>query len=139
VHWIISNPTYAGRIRWRDRVFDGLHEPLVDEVTFRRAQAILREGGEDISRRRGNASDFLLSRVVRCGRCGKAYVGMSARGDGGRYEYYACSGRQKHGPNACRNERLPRQRLEQAVLEPMTSNTPSPKASRRRRRRSSGY
>jgi site-specific DNA recombinase len=121
VHWIIGNPTYAGRIRWRDRIFDGVHEPLVDELTFQRAQAILRERGEDISRRRGNASDFLLSGVVRCGRCGKAYVGMSARGNGGRYEYYACSGRQKHGPKACRNERLPRHKLEHAVLQQLAS------------------
>jgi len=30
---------------------------------------------------------------------------MSARGNGGRYEYYACSGRQKHGPKACHNDR----------------------------------
>jgi site-specific DNA recombinase len=117
VHWIIGNPTYAGRIRWRDQLFDGAHEPLVDELTFQRAQAILRERGEDIFRRRGNASDFLLSGVVRCGHCGKAYVGMSARGNGGRYEYYACSGRQKHGPNACRNDRLPRHKLEHAVLQ----------------------
>ncbi len=117
VHWVISNPTYVGKIRWRDRLFDGVHEPLIDELTFQRAQAILRERGEDISRRRGNASDFLLSGVIRCGHCGKAYVGMSARGNGGRYEYYACSGRQKHGPKACRNERLPRHKLEHAVFE----------------------
>jgi site-specific DNA recombinase len=117
VHWIISNPTYTGRIRWRDRLFDGVHEPLIDELTFQRAQPILRERGENVSRRRGNASDFLLSGVVRCGSCGKAYVGMSARGNGGRYEYYACSGRQKHGPKACRNDRLPRQKLEHAVLQ----------------------
>lgn len=71
---------------------DGVHEPLIDELTFQLAQAILRERG-------------------------KAYVGMSARGNGGRYEYYACSGRQKHGPKACRNERLPRHKLEHAVLE----------------------
>ena len=121
VHWIINNPTYAGRIRWRDRLFDGVHEPLVDEFTFQRAQAILRERGEDISRRRGNASDFLLSGVIRCGRCGKAYVGMSARGNGGRYEYYACSGRQKHGPKACRNERLPRHKFEHAVLQQLAA------------------
>jgi site-specific DNA recombinase len=116
VHGIVSNPTYTGKIRWRDQLFDGIHEPLVDELTFKRAQAILRERGEDNSLRRGNASDYLLSGVIRCGQCGKAYVGMSARGNGGRYEYYACSGRQKHGPKACRNERLPRQQLEQAVL-----------------------
>jgi site-specific DNA recombinase len=121
VHWIISNPTYVGRIRWRDRLFDGVYEPLVDELTFQRAQAILRERGEDISRRRGNASDFLLSGVVRCGSCGKAYVGMSARGNGGCYEYYACSGRQKHGPKACRNERLPRHKLEHAVLQQLAA------------------
>jgi site-specific DNA recombinase len=121
VHWIISNPTYTGRIRWRDRLFDGVHEPLVDELTFQRAQAILRERGEDLSRRRGNASDFLLSGVVRCGSCGKAYVGMSAHGNGGRYEYYACSGRQKHGPKACRNERLPRHKLEHAVLQQLAA------------------
>jgi site-specific DNA recombinase len=121
VHWIISNPTYAGKIRWRDRLFDGIHEPLVDEVTFQRAQAILRERGEDVSRRRDNASDFLLSGVIRCGHCGKAYVGMSARGNGGRYEYYACSGRQKHGPKACRNERLPRNELEHAVFEQLVA------------------
>src|SRR5581483_708003 len=77
VHWIISNPTYAGKIRWRDKVFDGIHEPLVDEFTFAKAQAILRERGEH-AKRRGNASDFLLSGLLRCGRCGKAYIGMSA-------------------------------------------------------------
>jgi hypothetical protein len=54
VHWIISNPTYVATIRWRDRIFDA-YEPLVDELTFRCAQAILRERGEDISRRRGKA------------------------------------------------------------------------------------
>ena len=121
VPWIIGNPTYIGKIRWRDRLFDGIHEPLIDELTFQRAQAILRERGEDLSRRRGNASDFLLSGVVRCGSCGKAFVGMSARGNGGRYEYYACSGRQKHGPKACRNDRLPRHKLEHAVFQQLAA------------------
>jgi exonuclease VII small subunit len=41
---------------------------------------------------------------------------MSARGNGGRYEYYACTGRQKYGPKVCPGERLSRQKLEQAVL-----------------------
>jgi site-specific DNA recombinase len=116
VHFILTNPTYTGKIRWRDQTFDGQQQPLVDEVTFARAQAILRERGDDVSRRRGNASDFLLSGLVRCGRCGRAYIGMSARGNGGTYHYYACTGRQKYGPKACRGERLPQAKLEQAVL-----------------------
>ncbi len=120
VHWIISNPTYVGKIRWRDKVFDGVHEPLVDEFTFAKAQAILAERGEH-AKRRGNASDFLLSGLLRCGRCGKVYIGMSANGNGGRYHYYACTGRQKYGPKACDGERLPREKLEHAVLHQLAS------------------
>jgi site-specific DNA recombinase len=118
-----ATPTYAGKIRWRDKVFDGIHEPLIDEFTFAKAQAILRERGEH-AKRRGNASDFLLSgllRCGRCGRCGKAYIGMSANGNGGRYHYYACTGRQKYGPKACTGERLPREKLEHAVLHQLAS------------------
>jgi hypothetical protein len=104
VHWIIGNPTYTGRIRWRDKLFDGVHEPLVDELTFQRAQAILRERGEDISRRRGNASDFLLSGVVRCGRCGKAYVGTIgaeiARGEQALERYHEAFEQASSPPNA---------------------------------------
>jgi site-specific DNA recombinase len=70
VHWIINNPTYVGKIRWRDKIFDGIHEPLVDEVTFAKAQAILAERGEH-AKRRGNASDFILSGLLRCGKCGQ--------------------------------------------------------------------
>ena len=90
VHWIINNPTYTGKIRWRDKLFDGVHEPLVDEFTFAKAQSIL-TGRGDHARRRGNPSDYLLSGLLRCGKCGKAYIGMSANGNGGRYHYYACS------------------------------------------------
>jgi site-specific DNA recombinase len=120
VHWIINNPTYVGKIRWRDKVFDGVHEPLVDEFTFAKAQAILAERGEH-ARRRGNASDFLLSGLLRCGKCGKAYIGMSANGNGGRYHYYACTGRQKYGPEACTGERLPRDKVDEVVLGQLVS------------------
>jgi site-specific DNA recombinase len=73
VHRVLTNPTYLGRIRWRDQIFDASHEPLIDQELFDQAQAILSERGEDASRRRGNPSDFLLSGLVRCGSCGRAY------------------------------------------------------------------
>ncbi|HTZ88369.1 MAG TPA: recombinase family protein, partial [Solirubrobacteraceae bacterium] len=120
VHRALTNPTYLGRIRWRGQDFDSTHEPLIERETFEQAQAILAERGIDISRRRGNRSDFLLSGVIRCGRCGRAYIGMSARGKGGIYHYYACTARQKYGPKACSAERLSRQKLEDAVLRQLT-------------------
>jgi hypothetical protein len=41
--------------------------------------------GQDRALRRGNPGDYLLTGLVRCGRCRRAYVGMSARGNGGLY------------------------------------------------------
>jgi site-specific DNA recombinase len=120
VHRVLTNPTYLGRIRWRDQDFASEHEPLIDQTTFDHAQAILAERGEDASRRRGNRSDFLLSGVVRCGHCGRAYIGMSAHGKGGTYHYYACTARQRYGPKACQGERVPRAKLETAVLRQLT-------------------
>ena len=71
--------------------------------------------------RRGNPGDHLLSGVIRCGRCRRAYVGMSARGKSGLYHYYACSGRQKLGRKGCDGERIPRDKLEHAVLKQLAS------------------
>ena len=61
VQWLLQNEAYLGRVNWRGQSFPGLHEPLIDEPTFQAAQALLRERGEDLTRRRGNRSEFLLS------------------------------------------------------------------------------
>src|SRR5258707_8066816 len=70
---------------------------------------------------RAARAEFLLSGLLRCGRCKRAYVGMSAKGNGGTYHYYACSGRQKLGPKGCDGERIPRDKLEAAVVGQLTS------------------
>jgi exonuclease VII small subunit len=46
---------------------------------------------------------------------------MSANGNGGRYHYYACTGRQKYGPKACTGERLSRDKVDEAVLHQLVS------------------
>ncbi|MGH2731040.1 MAG: recombinase zinc beta ribbon domain-containing protein, partial [Actinomycetota bacterium] len=114
---ILANPAYRGLIRWNGSLFEGVHEPLVDQELFERAQQILRRRGEDASLRRGNPSEFLLSGLVRCDHCGRAYVGTSAHGRSSRYTYYACSTRCKYGPSKCNGERLPKDRLEAAVFK----------------------
>jgi site-specific DNA recombinase len=102
VQLILDNEAYLGRVIWRQQSLPGIHEPLIDDVTFHRARRLLRERGQDMARRRGNPGDYLLSGLIRCGRCRRAYVGMSARGNGGTYHYYACTGRQKLGRRGLR-------------------------------------
>lgn len=120
VLWILANEAYVGRVHWREQTFPGIHEPLADQDTFDHAQALLKERGEDWSLRASNRANFLLSGLVRCGRCRRAYVGMSAKGNGGTYHYYACSGRQKLGRKGCDGERLPKDKLETAILDQLT-------------------
>jgi site-specific DNA recombinase len=121
VQLILDNEAYLGRVIWRRQSLPGLHAPLIDDVTFHRARMLLRERGEDMALRRTNASDYLLSGLLRCGRCRRAYVGMSARGNGGTYHYYACTGRQKLGRAGCDGERISRDKLESAVLKQLGS------------------
>jgi site-specific DNA recombinase len=121
VQWLLENEAYLGRVIWRGESLPGLHEPLIDEVTFARAQRLLRERGDDAALRRSNPGDYLLSGLLRCGRCKRAYVGMSAKGNGGTYHYYACSGRQKLGAKGCDGERIPRDKLEAAVVRQLAS------------------
>jgi site-specific DNA recombinase len=121
VQLVLQNEAYLGRVLWRGKGLPGLHEPLVDDLIFQRAQRLLRERGDDMALRRGNPTEYLLSGLVRCGRCKRAYVGMSARGNGGLYHYYACSGRQKLGRKGCDGERIPREKLEAAVLHQLAA------------------
>jgi site-specific DNA recombinase len=116
---ILNNPIYAGKVEFRGTTHPGLHEPLVDPATFETARRILAERGESQALRRGHPTEYLLSGVIRCGRCRRAYVGTSARGRKGLYHYYVCSTRYRYGSEFCSGERLPKDALEEAVMDQM--------------------
>ncbi|MFB3737916.1 MAG: recombinase family protein, partial [Candidatus Velamenicoccus archaeovorus] len=116
---ILSNPIYAGRIEFRGLTHPGLHEPIVDTSTFAAAGRILAERGESQALRRAHPTEYLLSGVIRCGRCRRAYVGTSAHGRKGLYQYYVCSTRYRYGTEHCHGERLPKDALEEAVIDQM--------------------
>ena len=113
---ILRNRSYLGEIPFRGQHHKAPHPPLVEPQLFERAQAILVERGEDASLRRSNNSDYLLTGLIKCARCGKRYVGAAAHGNGGRYPYYVCHTRQRYGAKSCDNDRLPAQELEEAIM-----------------------
>lgn len=110
---ILRNRTYVGEVFFRDTWHEGSHKPLVDREVFARVEAILVERGTDISKRASNSSDYLLTGLIVCNH----YVGTAARGRSARYRYYTCFSRQRYGNGACRADRLPADRLDDAVLQ----------------------
>ena len=41
VLYLLKNPVYIGKIKWRDVVYDGQHDPIVSEVLFEKAREVL--------------------------------------------------------------------------------------------------
>ena len=118
---ILRNRAYLGEINYRRTSYPAPHQPLVDKELFERAQTILSERGENASLRRSNNSDYLLTGLLKCARCGKRYIGACAHGNGGRYPYYVCFSRQRYGKTTCDADSLPAAQLEHAVLDQLVS------------------
>ncbi len=116
---MLGNPIYVGKVVFKDNSYPGLHESLVEEETFAAVQRILRERGDSQALKRGHPADYLLSGVVRCGQCGRAFIGTSAKGRSNLYHYYTCSTRYRYGTRTCGADRLSKDELEEAVLEQM--------------------
>ena len=83
---ILANPTYLGLIRWNDKTLRRPARAVDREGHLRAGPADPRPTLQGRHARRGNPTPFLLSGLVRCQHCGRAYVGTSAHGrKGGRY------------------------------------------------------
>lgn len=119
--YMLKHPLYAGRIRndaWGIDVV-GDFEPIVDEHTFYRVQAILRDSKAAGKRHRRHNPDFPLRRFVRCGVCEKPLTGGWSRSKTGkRYAYYNCP--------KCQGVSARKEDLEERFLELLDNLKPKP-------------
>ncbi|MCC7009435.1 MAG: recombinase zinc beta ribbon domain-containing protein [Acidobacteria bacterium] len=89
---MMRNPIYAGKVESPDYGVStkGNFDPLVDEATFYRAQAVLDGRIVVAGPRQRNHPDFPLRGFVRCEACGRPLTGSWSRGRNGHYAYYHC-------------------------------------------------
>ena len=113
---VLRNATYTGKLPFNGDLYQAKHEPIIDEQTFERAQKFLELRAESLPSRAANASDYLLTGLLQCVRCGHGFIGTSAHGRGGVYRYYTCFSRQRHGTARCDQERIPADPLEEAIV-----------------------
>ena len=90
LHCILSNPFYTGQVVYRDCLYPGTHQALVDQQTFQRVQAILagRVNGERTIRH-----PHYLKSTVYCGICRSRLIITTARPKKTTYQYFVCLGR----------------------------------------------
>ena len=92
---MLQHPLYMGRVRNDEWGIDEVAEfsPIVDEHTFFRVQAALRDSELVGKPKTRNHPDFPLRRFVRCAHCSTPLTGSKSRSrTGRRYAYYHCAG-----------------------------------------------
>lgn len=101
VYTVVTNPIYAGFIRWNYRKASGIktgnevivkgeHEPIISKEQFDTVQEI-------IQKRTGKGfkghTHYPFTGVLKCARCGSPMIGASRKRKHGVYRFYRCTGR----------------------------------------------
>lgn len=97
VRRILGNSVYIGKVSYGAELFDGIHDPIIDEEDFYKVQAILKRNKDLYLRQRKTNADniHLLTNLLYCGDCGArmAYNRISPRIS--RYSCYSVSRKTK--------------------------------------------
>ena len=99
------------------------HQPLVSRDTFLAVQDLVRSKSEELPIRI-NETSYLLSGLLRCGKCGSAYIGTSAKS--GKYFYYTCGSKIRHGSVSCESKLIPAQKIEDAIVSAIHRHIATP-------------
>ena len=86
VRGLLHNAFFAGKVKHRDELLDGAHEPLISVELFEQVQANLkRNSGRSQTLVSKPAHEYLLKGLVRCAQCGMPMWAQTYRSG---YAYY---------------------------------------------------
>ncbi len=116
LHMLLTNPTYAGKLRYKTELHNGEHAAIVDPVKWQQVQKMLKNNRHHGSTER-NRSGAILKGLLHCRPCGCAMTPTYACKENKRYRYYVCSTAQKRGWDHCPSQSVPAGPMERIVLE----------------------
>ena len=111
ISYILTNQVYLGYVMWRDKLYPGKHQPLIDRTLFQQCQDIIKGR----NRRIGTSDLDLAGSLFRCTHCGQSISGEKitkklSDGSFRQYIYYRCA-------NNYPDSNHPRVRWREADLE----------------------
>lgn len=116
---ILSNPVYVGKIRFGNMVYEGGHEPLVEEPIFNMVQKMEARRVHVYGK---HERTYLLKGLLKCPLCGSQmtpHYTQKKKQDGTRYavHYYTCTKTLKHGVKICHMRSLNADLIEGDVVK----------------------
>jgi site-specific DNA recombinase len=115
LHKLLTNATYAGKLRYKAELHNGEHAAIVDPVKWQKVQELLKGNRHKGSTER-NGSGAILKGLLYCRPCGCAMTPTHATKSGKRYRYYVCSVAQKQGYDRCPSQSIPAGQMERVVV-----------------------
>jgi DNA invertase Pin-like site-specific DNA recombinase len=82
---------------------EGTHEPIIDPLTFQKAQEIMAERRENRNVKENPANNYPFSGLILCPRCGKNYRRVTYKG----HAAWNCATFVQSGKNACPAKQIP--------------------------------
>ncbi|MEO0881400.1 MAG: recombinase family protein [Pseudomonadota bacterium] len=121
LYHLLANPIYIGKIRHRDQVFDGLHDPILDKDIWQRVQDQLTQSrSERLSRTNAKSRSPLAGKLV--DQAGEPLTPSHASKSGRRYRYYVSKHLINKSGSIREGWRIPAAEIERAVAEAIRSN-----------------
>jgi len=118
IHRILTNWHYLGKVNYQDKVYDGEHEPIVDDATWNRVQQILERNRLNGGAHQRTRLGALLSGLLVCGDCGAAMIHQPSGTKKGKvHRYYRCRTAAAQGRDACATGFVPAAKLERFVVD----------------------
>ena len=125
LHYLLTNEAYTGTAVWgrtskgekaQDPVrVEGAWPALVSRELFDAVQEAMQDRAPKVQRPARVGSKFLLSRLLKCGVCGRPYSAQGAKS--GQFAYYICGTLFREGAGTCSARYLNAPRVEDFVVE----------------------
>ncbi|MFA5840252.1 MAG: recombinase family protein [Candidatus Margulisiibacteriota bacterium] len=114
--FVLNNIIYAGKVRYAGQVYEGVHEPIISEELYNKAQEIMANNRHRKPGTKNVESMGLLGGLLRCKHCSKSLIPTYTTKNNRKYRYYVCIGAQKRGYKDCPTRSVNAQEIEEAVI-----------------------
>lgn len=124
---IFNNIFYTGTIAWKDKYYEGKHEPMITMDEFNRVQSLLGKG----KKIKPKTHSFSYTGMLRCGECRCAITAeiktkkIKSTGEIKSYTYYHCT--KKKVDHKCSQPCITEPELEKQIEEELECITILPK------------
>lgn len=125
------NELYIGKITYNGQVYDGTHEPIIDNETYKKSIALYQS--RDYSHCKNHGRTTYLGSLIYCKHCGARFGAFSCMDKryNKEYRYYTCYSRRKTARNMikdpnCKNKNYRREELDKMIFDEISKLAQDP-------------